>query len=731
MVANALNKPIRIMHVVDVLGLAGMEYGVIKLVNRLAPEDFFPMICCLGFQGETTRPLLDRQIPVFELKKRRGRDFGIIFRLAVLLRRQSVDIVHSHNWAAFFYAVMAAAVARIPIVIHGEHGREALAVRRRQLLLSRWLGRRVTHLSVVSSSLGQELMERWKIRPERISTIPNGVDLETFGRDYTLDALRQEFQVTAENRIVLNIAHLRPVKDHSTLALAFAKVYAKLPNVRLLLVGRDLGTQTDLEKLVEALGIRTAVYFAGIRYDIPQLLALCNVCVNTSLFEGMSNTILEAMAARKPVVATAVGGNPELVRDGVTGYLVSPGDHQQLAERLERLLSDAGLSKTMGEAARAQVERDHAMSKMVRAYSELYQEAFWRHRSRKDGPGQERIKAWIARGLRWSGLNGLRAMAGSARLTILTYHRVLPLHEGLTYPFPSMVTPRDLFEAQMAYLARNYTVLEFPEAIRLLQCGELPRRAVVVTFDDGYRDNYDHAWPILRKYRIPATFFLVTGALDRQIRLWWDEVAQDIQHLSNGPLPLSDDGPLLPRWLALLLKKSHDGNSQAAVQEVVHRLNASTWGERTQSLEALHALAGLTSNQYADLMMTWEQVRELQRSGMEIGAHTVTHAFLDEGEEAIVGQEIKGSIERIQERLGVRVRLFSYPRGRFAERVKTLLQQTGIEAAVTTTLGRNRPGDDLLQLKRVDAGYYHLRAGFDPAVFSVELEGWFDRFRQG
>ena len=731
MPTNSLNKPIRIMHVVDILGLAGMEYGVIKVVNRLDPERFFPMICCLRFQTDGVRPLLDRRIPVFELRKRVGRDFRIIFALAALLRRHAVDIVHSHNWGTFLYATFAARLARVPILIHGEHGRDSQVVRQRQLLLSRWLVRQAAHLVVVSSGLGRELVETWKVPLERVLTIPNGVDLETFGRHYPLDALRREFQLNPENRVVLNIGQLRPIKDHPTLVRAFARLHAEFPDVRLLLVGHAGGVQPELEKLVELLGIREAVRFAGTRHDIPQLLALCDVYVNSSLFEGMSNTILEAMAARKPVVATAVGGNPELVRDGVTGYLVPPGDDPQLAERLEQLLTNPALARRLGDAGRAHAERHHPMTSMVQAYHELYQEKFLRDRLKQAASSREKIKANIARGLCWSGLNLLKETTGPAQLTILTYHRVLPLHEALAYSFPSMVMPRDIFEAQMAYLARNNTVLAFPEAIRLLQRGQLPRRAVAVTFDDGYRDNYEHAWPILKKHGIPATFFVVTGALDRSLRLWWDVVAEDIQQLSRRSLPQSNGEHSLPAWLVSLLKRSHDSSPQTLAQEVVQRLNSLPCRERQQSLEGLHALAGLAPDQPPDLMMTWDQVQDLQRCGMQIGAHTVTHAFLDELEEERVRQEIEGGIERIQERLGVRPHLLAYPRGRFAESLRELLQQAGIEAAVTTKPGRNRPGSDLLKLKRLDAGYSRLGRGFDPFVFSVEIGGWFSPFRQG
>lgn len=723
-------KPMRVMHVVGQLGLAGMEYGVIKLVNRLDTKRFWPMICCLEFQRDASRSLLDARIPVFELRKRPGRELSLILRLADLLRRQCVDIVHSHNWVTFFYAVIAARIARVPVVIHGEHGRELGSVPYRQLVAQRMLAWLVTRLVAVSSDLSRELIDKWRVRPDYVTCIPNGVDLEVYGAPYSLDTLRRELQLKPNNSVVLSVGHLRSVKDHPTLIQAFAKVYAELSSARLLIVGEDTGIQTDLEKLSEELGARKTIIFTGIRQDVPELLALCDVYVNTSLFEGMSNTILEAMAAGKPVVATSVGGNPELVRNGVTGFLVSPGNDQELAKCMKHLLTDAELSKMMGAAGRKQVECEHQMSGMVKAYSDLYQELILRYHFKKHFRFRERAKTWIARGLRWSGLSRFKEMAGPRQLTILTYHRVLPLHEAVQYPFQGMVMPRDLFEAQIAYLQRHYRVLEFPQAISLLRRGELPRRSMVVTFDDGYRDNYEHALPILKKYKIPATFFLTTVTLDQQVRLWWDGVAEVIQQFSSPSVPHEERGHRLPDWMAALLWKLHSGGSpQTVAQEMVRRLNDLPLQERRRCLEALHALSDSGSNQQTDLMLTWEQVLLLQRCGMHIGAHTVNHAFLDELDEEVAWKEITESIRQLEEKVGCPVRLFAYPAGRFKEDLKKLLRNAGIEAAVLSEPGQNGPKTDLLQLYRIDVGYARLSKGFDGAVFEAELRGFFNTFR--
>ena len=180
----------------------------------------------------------------------------------------------------------------------------------------------------------------------------------------------------------MNTGGFRPIKDHATLLRAFARVRREDPEARLVLVGSggSADPRAGLDRMASELGIADAVRFAGVRKDIPRLLKVSDVYVNSSRFEGMSNTILEAMAAGRPVVATEVGGNPELVQDGTTGYLVPAGEEGPMAERIGELLRDEALRAKLGAAGRAHVEEVHSMGGMVRAYTDLYEEVWSRRR---------------------------------------------------------------------------------------------------------------------------------------------------------------------------------------------------------------------------------------------------------------------------------------------------------------------------------------------------------------
>lgn len=369
-------RPLRIAHVVDVLALAGMEYGVVKLVNRLDPARFRSMIVCMRHQRDDVNGLLSKDVAVFEMRKEPGRNWRVIGRLASLFREERVDVVHSHNWSTFLYAVCAARLAGVPAVIHGEHGKDDTLRHPKRLLGARVLAKGVDRVCAVSRDLAEEVVRDWRVPSDRVRWIPNGVDLDAFGGDDRSEELRGEFGLTPGDLVVMNTGGFRAIKDHATLLRAFAAVHRAEPRARLLLIGQGGANdpRAGLDREAESLGVAAAVRFAGVRTDIPRLLRTCDVYVNSSRYEGMSNTILEAMAAGRPVVATAVGGNPDLVGDGVTGYLVPSGDPEAMAGRVLDLLRDASLRERLGAAGRARMEAVHSMPGMVRAYAALYTE---------------------------------------------------------------------------------------------------------------------------------------------------------------------------------------------------------------------------------------------------------------------------------------------------------------------------------------------------------------------
>lgn len=365
------------MHVVDRLEIAGMEYGVIKVVNALDRRRFAPSICCLRAASREARALLERDVAVHELHRTPGRNYRLVPRLASLLRAESVDVVHSHNWATFLYTALASRLAGTPCRIHGEHGRETETppdgLRRR--LAERWLGRSFHHMTAVSRHIADDLAERWGVSPRRITYVPNGVDLGRFGVEPRRGTLRRELGLPDDAVVLGSIGRFRPVKDYPTLVSAFATVRAQEPRTVLVIVGAaDQEAARGLERLRTELGLPEGTVFPmERRHDIPAFLSELDVYVNASIYEGMSNTILEAMACRLPVVATLVGGNPDLVEDGVSGWLTPPRDPASMADRILRLVRDPARAAEMGAAGRRRIEECHSYATMIGTYASLYE----------------------------------------------------------------------------------------------------------------------------------------------------------------------------------------------------------------------------------------------------------------------------------------------------------------------------------------------------------------------
>jgi glycosyltransferase involved in cell wall biosynthesis len=213
-------------------------------------------------------------------------------------------------------------------------------------------------------------------RPARIEVIENGIDADRYEPSSNQAQLKQQLGFDPARRYIITIARFHPVKDHRTLLRAFAEVFGRISDVDLLLAG-DGPLRPELERLVAELGITNRVRFLGIRHDVPDLLKAADMFVLSSVSEAASITLLEAMASGKPVVVTNVGGNPEIVREGVEGLLTPRGDANAMAMAMRRLLDDRDLAMGMGcrgaERVRAQYQLDRTIARYHQVYEELAQ----------------------------------------------------------------------------------------------------------------------------------------------------------------------------------------------------------------------------------------------------------------------------------------------------------------------------------------------------------------------
>lgn len=365
-------KPL-VAHVLHSLATGGLENGVVNLVLGTSTEINHAVVCLTSSAGAFARRL-PREVPRYALGKRPGQDPQAFVRLVRLFRQLRPQVVHSRNWAAFD-AVLAARLARVPVVVHGEHGRDISdpeGRHSRRNTLRRLLSPLVTRFVTVSDDLRRWLVSTVGIPAYKVTTIRNGVDLAKFAPADRAQ-VRRTLALPVEARIVGTVGRLDPVKDHVGLVEAFRRIAGDFPDAALLIVG-DGPCRAALLATVEHLGLEGHVRLLGEREDVPRVLGALDVFALPSIAEGISNTILEAMASGLPVIATRVGGNPELVEDEVTGVLVPPRDPPALASAITRYFDDPGLATTHGKAGRQRAEEHFSLPTMCRAYAGLYQE---------------------------------------------------------------------------------------------------------------------------------------------------------------------------------------------------------------------------------------------------------------------------------------------------------------------------------------------------------------------
>ena len=361
---------LHVLHVIDSLQVGGTENGLVNLVGCLA-GDFRHTVVAMTANGPLAARL-PAATEVIVLGKRPGRDFRALGRLVRQLRRLRPDIVHSRNWGALD-AVPAARIARSPVVVHGEHGREATdpnGLNPRRNRIRRWLAPMIDRYVAVSLDLGRWLTETVGISRGKVTTIHNGVDLRRFG-DVDREAGRAALGVDRDTVVLGTVGRLDPVKDQGRLLEAYARIPADAGRHCLVLVG-DGPCRADLEARAAQPDLRGRVRLLGERSDVPHLLGGFDVFALPSIAEGISNTVLEAMASGLPLVATRTGGNPELVEDGVTGRLIPVGDTASLADALAAYVTDGHLRAVHGKAGRQRAVERFSVERMADRYRELY-----------------------------------------------------------------------------------------------------------------------------------------------------------------------------------------------------------------------------------------------------------------------------------------------------------------------------------------------------------------------
>ena len=361
---------INVLYVIWSLQMGGAERVVADLARKLDRRRFRPIVCCLNFKGHLAAPLEAEGIPVFALDKKPKLDVSVLFKLVDLMRRERVDVVHSHLWTSSFWARLAAVIARVPVIVVTEHNLDTWR-RSPHFLADRLLGRATDHFIFVSEEVQSFYEQRLALRPGRFQVVHNGVDLAPFERLPPPAAARARLGLPEGRPVAGVVGRLDPRKGHQHFLDAMA-LLARDANPPLGVIVGDGQARESIAAQRETLGLQDQVRLVGYWPDLAEAFAAIDVFVLPSLMEGHPLAILEAMAAGKPVVATSVGGNARAVRDGETGILVPPGDPAALADAIRSILQDPVRAAEIGRAGRRALEDRFSLDAAVRANEAVY-----------------------------------------------------------------------------------------------------------------------------------------------------------------------------------------------------------------------------------------------------------------------------------------------------------------------------------------------------------------------
>jgi glycosyltransferase involved in cell wall biosynthesis len=377
--------PIRVARVLSRLNIGGPSRHVILLTAGLN-DDRFRSTLIVGREDAREGHLFDDarahgvepiRLPALRRDVHPLDDGRALLHLLRLFRRLRPQIVHTHASKAGALGRLAARLTGVPIVVHTFHGHTfhsyfhpllSTLFRALERALARWTTRIVT----ISPTLKEELI-RYRIAPaEKIVVIPLGLELERFiSSDRFRGELRRQFGWDETIPVICSVGRLVPVKNHALLLRAFGRVLHHRPEARLLLVG-DGELRPRLEALSERLSVRHRVVFLGWRDDLERIYADADLVVNSSLNEGTPVAVIEAMAAARPVIATSVGGTPDLIRHGETGWLVPPEDPDALAARILHVLDHPDEAARVARAAQAFALAHFRADQLIRRTRELY-----------------------------------------------------------------------------------------------------------------------------------------------------------------------------------------------------------------------------------------------------------------------------------------------------------------------------------------------------------------------
>lgn len=368
---NPNSGGLRVLHVTHNMAVGGAEVVVTQLIKSMADGRYRSQIVCLdGVVGELGQSLIDSGTRVHCLTRKPGFDLSLVFQLRKLVQNEQIDILHCHQYTPFSYGVLSAAFTGINVVFT-EHGRlypDTWSWKRR--IVNQILQIRANTIVAISEATRDALVKYEWFQRSRIKLVYNGIS--SLSESPVNSSIGDDLGITSADLVIGTVSRLDSIKNQSLMIAAYARLQPEYPHVKLLLVG-DGPERAKLEQQIDALGIKDHVIISGFVRDVVSYLSLIDIFLLTSFSEGTSMALLEAMSLAKPIIATEVGGNVELLNHNETALLVESDDEEGLVMGLRSMLEDSQLRTRLGLGAKAEFIEKFNVSQMTRRYEKLYE----------------------------------------------------------------------------------------------------------------------------------------------------------------------------------------------------------------------------------------------------------------------------------------------------------------------------------------------------------------------
>jgi len=370
---------IRVLIIVDTLSVGGAEQQAVELATRLNRQEFDVSVCSLSNRYLFLKKQLDKAgIRNFAIDQNGKFDFVCLRGLYKLVKQEKPHIVNTFLFTADLYGRVIARLAGVPVVISSQRNMD-LWKKPHHILADRLLAGSTDLFVANALAVGDFVHKKFNVPDSKIRVVYNGLDSEKFKPGPKNPQVLSRIGIPGDAKVMGMIAHFAPRKDHEMFLKVAAKLKERYPGLYFVLLGDDGALKAQAENMARALGLSSSVRFLSSAaqdggFENTDILPLLEVSVLFSHYEGCANAILESMACAKPVVVSRVGGNPEIVQEGETGFLVDPDEPREAIERIAYLLGNPGFAHSMGDAGRAFVEEVFSFEKMTSSMESIYRE---------------------------------------------------------------------------------------------------------------------------------------------------------------------------------------------------------------------------------------------------------------------------------------------------------------------------------------------------------------------